>query len=185
MTNATAIGANAVVNASNKVRIGNSSVTVIEGQVAYTFSSDRNKKESFQPVDGEEVLRKIRQFNLTSWNYIGQDAKTLRHYGPMAQDFYEAFGHDAIGTVGTPTTINSGDMAGIMIIAIKALATENVQLKSTVAKQEAVNAEQGKRLGALTARFEEQDKKIQNVSAQIEASKPAPQVVVESSVRGR
>src|SRR5205814_10324877 len=94
LTNATAIGHGAVVDASNKVRIGNNSVTVIEGQVAYTFSSDRNKKENFQPVDGEEVLRKIRQFNLTSWNYIGQDAKTLRHYGPMAQDFYEAFGHD-------------------------------------------------------------------------------------------
>jgi hypothetical protein len=28
------------VNASNKIRIGNSSVTVIEGQVAYTFPSD-------------------------------------------------------------------------------------------------------------------------------------------------
>src|SRR6266480_1244960 len=172
LTNATAIGANAVVNASNKVRIGNSSVTVIEGQVAYTFSSDRNKKESFQPVDGEEVLRKIRQFNLTSWNYIGQDAKTLRHYGPMAQDFYEAFGHDAIGTVGTPKTINSGDMAGVMMIAIKTLATENEQLKSAVAKQEAVNAEQRKRLEALTARFEEQDKQIQTVSDELQSRKP-------------
>ena len=172
LTNATAIGHGAVVDASNKVRIGNSSVTVIEGQVAYTFTSDRNKKENFQPVDGEEVLRKIRQFNLTSWNYIGQDAKTLRHYGPMAQDFYEAFGHDAIGTVGTPKTINSGDMAGIMMIAIKALATENVQLKSAVAKQEAVNAEQRKRLEALTARFEEQDKKIQTVSDELEIRKP-------------
>ena len=172
LTNATAIGHGAVVDASNKVRIGNNSVTVIEGQVAYTFSSDRNKKENFQPVDGEEVLRKIRQFNLTSWNYIGQDAKTLRHYGPMAQDFYEAFGHDTIGTVGTPKTINSGDMAGIMMIAIKALATENVQLKSAVAKQEAVNAEQRKRLEALTARFEEQDKKIQTVSDELQIRKP-------------
>ena len=172
LTNATAIGAGAVVDASNKVRIGNSNVTVIEGQVAYTFSSDRNRKENFQPVDGEEVLRKIRQFNLTSWNYIGQDAKTLRHYGPMAQDFYEAFGHDAIGAAGTPTTINSGDMAGVMMIAIKALATENVQLKSAVANQEAVNAEQRKRLEALTARMEEQDKKIQKVSAQLEIRKP-------------
>ena len=165
LTNATAIGHGAVVDASNKVRIGNSSVTVIEGQVAYTFSSDRNKKENFQPIDGEEVLRKIRQFNLTSWNYIGQDAKTLRHYGPMAQDFYEAFGHDTIGTVGTPTAINSGDMAGIMMIAIKTLATE-------VANQEAVNAEQRKRLEALTARFEEQDAQIQKVSAQLQLRKP-------------
>jgi len=165
LTNATAIGHGAVVGASNKVRIGNSSVTVIEGQVAYTFSSDRNKKENFQSVNGEEVLRKIRQLNLTSWNYIGQDAKTLRHYGPMAQDFYEAFGHDTIGTVGTPTAINSGDMAGIMMIAIKTLATE-------VANQEAVNAEQRKRLEALTARFEEQDKKIQTVSAEVQIRKP-------------
>ena len=172
LTNATAIGHGAVVDASDKVRIGNSSVTVIEGQVAYTFSSDRNKKENFQPVDGEEVLRKIRQFNLTSWNYIGQDAKTLRHYGPMAQDFYEAFGHDTIGTVGTPTAINSGDMAGIMMIAIKTLATENLQLKSAVANQEAVNAEQRKRLEALTARFEEQDAQIQKVSAQLQLRKP-------------
>jgi len=172
LTNATAIGYGAVVDASNKVRIGNSSVTVIEGQVAYTFTSDRNKKENFQPVDGEEVLRKIRQFNLTSWNYIGQDAKTLRHYGPMAQDFYEAFGHDTIGTVGTQTAINSGDMAGIMMVAIKALAMENDQLKSAVAKQEAVNAEQRKRLEAFTARFEEQDKKIQKVSAQLEMRQP-------------
>ena len=164
--------AGAVVDASDKVRIGNSSVTVIEGQVAYTFTSDRNKKENFQPVDGEEVLRKIRQFDLTSWNYIGQDAKTLRHYGPMAQDFYAAFGHDAIGTVGTPKTINSGDMAGIMMIAIKTLATENVQLKSAVAKQEAVNAEQRKRLEALTARFEEQDKQIQTVSDELQSRKP-------------
>ena len=172
LTNATAIGHGAVVDASDKVRIGNNSVTVIEGQVAYTFSSDRNKKENFQPVDGEEVLRKIRQFNLTSWNYIGQDAKTLRHYGPMAQDFYAAFGHDAIGTVGTPKTINSGDMAGVMMIAIKALATENDQLKSAVAKQEAVNAEQRKRLEALTARFEEQDKQIQTVSDELQSRKP-------------
>ncbi len=172
LTNATAIGQGAVVDASDKVRIGNSSVTVIEGQVAYTFSSDRNKKENFRPVDGEEVLGKIRELNLTSWNYIGQDAKTLRHYGPMAQDFYQAFGHDGVGTVGTSKTINSGDMAGIMMIAIKALATQNVQLESAVAKQEAVNAEQRKSLEALTARLEEQDKKIETVSMRLQMRQP-------------
>jgi hypothetical protein len=63
-------------------------------------------------------------------------------------------------------------MAGIMMIAIKELATQNVQLKSDVAKQEAVNAEQRRRLEVLTARFEAQDKKIQKVSAQLELRKP-------------
>ena len=121
LTNATAIGANATVNASNKIRLGDSSVTVIEGQVAYTFTSDKTKKENFKPVDGEEVLEKIRGFELTSCNFIGHDPKEFRHYGPMAQDFFAASGHDGVGQIGTETTINSGDMAGILIIAVQTL----------------------------------------------------------------
>ena len=92
--NATAIGHGAIVNASNKIRLGNVRVAVIEGQVAFTASSDKTKKENFKPVDGEEVLGKIRGFELTSWNFIGHDPKEFRHYGPMAQDFYAAFGHN-------------------------------------------------------------------------------------------
>ncbi len=121
LTNATAIGAFAIVNASNKVRIGDTGVNRIEGQVAFTSVSDRNQKENFKPVDGEEVLEKIREIPVQSWNYIGHDPKESRHYGPVAQDFFAAFGHDYIGTVGTPTTINSGDMQGILMIAVQAL----------------------------------------------------------------
>ncbi len=58
---------------------------------------------------------------MQSWNYIGHDPKELRHYGPVAQDFFAAFGHDDIGTIGAPTTINSGDMQGILMIAVQAL----------------------------------------------------------------
>jgi hypothetical protein len=71
-------------------RLGNIAVTVIEGQVAFTFPSDKTKKENFQPADGEEVLGKIRGFELSSWNFIGHDPKEFRHYGPMAQDFFAA-----------------------------------------------------------------------------------------------
>ena len=130
LTNATAIGNGAIVNASDKIRLGNGSVSVIEGQVPYTYSSDKTKKENFQPVDGEEVLKKIGGFGLTSWNYIGQDSKQFRHYGPMAQDFFAAFGNDGIGTIGTPTTINSGDMAGILMIAVQALEKQNREMKA-------------------------------------------------------
>lgn len=132
MTNATAIGANAVVDASNKIRLGDAAVTVIEGQVAYTFTSDANAKENFQPVDGADVLRKLRGMNLTSWNYKGHDAEQFRHYGPTAQEFFDAFGHDGVGTSGTPTTINSGDMAGILMIAVQALEKRNQELEATV-----------------------------------------------------
>ena len=62
-----------------------------------------------------------REIPVQSWNYIGHDPKEFRHYGPVAQDFFAAFGHDDIGTIGSPTTINSGDMQGILMIAVQAL----------------------------------------------------------------
>ncbi len=130
LNNATAIGAGAIVNASNKIRLGNTSVTVIEAAVGLTIASDKTQKENFQPVDGEEVLKKIRALGLTSWNFIGHDPKQFRHYGPMAQDFFAAFGNDGVGTIGTPTTINSGDMAGILMIAVQALEKQNSELRA-------------------------------------------------------
>ena len=159
LTNATAIGAEAIVNASNKIRLGNTSVTVIEGQVAFTAVSDKTKKENFQPVDGEEVLGKIRGFELTSWNFIGHDPKEFRHYGPMAQDFFAAFGHDGVGQIGTETTINSGDLAGILMIAVQALEKRTAELK----QKEAQIAVLAARLEALELR--------QNPSIQITAEK--------------
>ena len=124
----------AIVNASNKVRLGNTAVTVIEGQVAFTASSDKTKKENFQPVDGEAVLGKIRGFELSSWNFIGHDPKEFRHYGPMAQDFFAAFGQDGVGQIGTETTINSGDLAGILMVAVQALEKRTAELKQKEAR---------------------------------------------------
>jgi trimeric autotransporter adhesin len=134
LTNATAIGFAALVNASNKIRLGNTAVTVIEGQVAFTNGSDKTQKEKFQPVDGEEVLGKIRGLELSSWNFIGHDPKKFRHYGPMAQDFFTAFGHDGVGQIGSETTINSGDLAGILMIAVQALEKRTAELKQKEAR---------------------------------------------------
>ena len=139
LTNATAIGAGAIVNASDKIRLGNANVTVIEGAVGYTFTSDKTKKENFQPVDGEEVLAKLQSLEIPSWNLAGQDPGRFRHYGPMAQDFFAAFGQDGVGTIGTPTTINTSDLAGILMIAVQTLGRrtrENAELKVRVEKLE-------------------------------------------------
>jgi hypothetical protein len=137
LTNATAIGGRAVVNASNKIRLGDDAVTVIEGRVAYTFTSDKNEKENFRPVNGDEVVRKIRGLNLGTWNYIGNDPRQFRHYGPVAQEFFAAFGHDEVGASGSLTTINSGDEMGILMIAVQALErrTEEVEaMKAQIAE---------------------------------------------------
>ena len=51
------------------------------------------------------------------------------------------------------------------------------QLKSSAAKQEAIIAQQQKAMEAVTARLKEQDSKIEKVSAQLELSRAAPQMV--------
>jgi len=155
LNNATAIGALALVNASNKIRLGNSAVTVIEGQVPFTFLSDKNQKENFQPVEGEQVLRKIGGLTLTSWNYIGHDPKQFRHYGPVAQEFFGAFGHDAIGTIGTSTTINSGDMGGILMVAVQALEKRTAELGQEKERLKAENARLAVELGQEKERLTE------------------------------
>jgi len=50
----------------------------------------RNVKENFKLVDTRAVLDKSAALPLSEWNYK-QDTAT-RHVGPMAQDFYAAFG---------------------------------------------------------------------------------------------
>ena len=106
-------------------------------------------------------MEKIRGFELTSWNFIGHDPKEFRHYGPMAQDFFAAFGHDGVGKIGTETTINSGDMAGILMIAVQALERRTAELKAKEA-QLAVLQSEVEELKAKQASFE-------TVAARLEA----------------
>ncbi len=60
LNNATAIGCGAVVNASNKVRLGNAAVTVVEGPVAYTISDGRFKTSVKEEVKGLDFITKLR-----------------------------------------------------------------------------------------------------------------------------
>jgi uncharacterized protein YhaN len=77
----------------------------------------------------------------------------------MAQDFYAAFGHDGIGQIGSETTINSGDMAGILMIAVQALEKHTAELE----QKEAQIAVLESRLEALELR--------QNQSIQLSAER--------------
>ncbi|MET7254696.1 tail fiber domain-containing protein [Dyadobacter fermentans] len=112
-------------NAANSI-----GVQMIANGNAWSVISDVNKKENFAPVNGEDFLQKISKMNLTSWNYKGQDPKAFRHYGPMAQEFYKAFGRDAYGTIGSDTTINQADFDGVNLIAIQALVRKMEQMNS-------------------------------------------------------
>ena len=97
------------------------SCALSSGSNAWSTSSDKRLKEKFEEIDGEEFLKKIAGLHLTTWNYKTQDAAAFRHYGPMAQDFYAAFGKDKYGTIGNDSLINQADFDGVNLVAIQAL----------------------------------------------------------------
>jgi hypothetical protein len=126
------------------------------GDNAWTTGSDVRTKENFAEVNGEDFLKKISGFHLTSWNYKTQNPKTFRHYGPMAQDFYVAFGKDKYGTIGNDTAINSADFAGVSFIAIQALEKRTQAVEELKKK----NEELGKMLLELRKEMDELKKKV-------------------------
>jgi trimeric autotransporter adhesin len=66
LTNTTAIGNFAIPTASNQVRIGNSAVTSIGGQVSWsTFSDGRFKKEIKEDVSGLAFIKQLRPVSYT------------------------------------------------------------------------------------------------------------------------
>jgi hypothetical protein len=114
LTNATAGGFNTVVNASNKIRLGNTFVTVIEGQVAFTpFGQDQEGKTLAGGWRKPVLLGKIRGFELSSWNFISR-SKEFRHYGPMAQDFFAARPATVSVRSARRLRVRSGDWRGFL-----------------------------------------------------------------------
>jgi WD40 repeat protein len=53
--------------------------------------SDRNVKEAFHSIDPLSILDRLSELPITTWNYKWDD-NSVRHIGPMAQDFVAAFG---------------------------------------------------------------------------------------------
>ena len=142
------VGANSfTVRASGGVYLftsaGATGVQVGAGGGSWSSVSDRNVKENFQAVNASEMLARVAAMPLTSWNYKTQ-AKSIRHIGPMAQDFYAAFnvGEDEkhIATV---------DADGVALAAIQGL-NQKVNLQSAdLQEKETEIAELKQRLEAL------------------------------------
>ncbi len=98
-------------------RFGNtiSGVSLASGGSSWSSISDRNLKENFQDVDPHELLEELSRVPITTWNYKAQ-GKQVRHMGPMAQDFYAAFG---VGE--NDRHITTVDSDGVALAAIQGL----------------------------------------------------------------
>ncbi len=113
-------------------------VELANGGGSWSDLSDRNVKENFADVDGREVLQRVVSMPLTTWNYMAQ-APEIRHMGPMAQDFYAAFG---IGECDTRiTTIDADGVAFAAIQGLHELLLErDLEIASLRASVEAATA---------------------------------------------
>jgi len=112
-------------------------VSMAHGENAWSSISDSNKKENFFKPDEVSFLNKIQGLHLGSWNYKSQNSD-IRHYGPMAQEFYSAFGKDGLGIIGCDTLLNSADVDGVAFIALQALTnrSEKLQKENSVLTKE-------------------------------------------------
>lgn len=88
LSNATAIGNGALVDSSNKVRIGNTSVTSIGGQVGWTTFSDRKLKTNI--IKSTLGLDFIKDLNPVTYNYTAEGQKDILYTGLIAQEVDEA-----------------------------------------------------------------------------------------------
>jgi trimeric autotransporter adhesin len=100
------------------------------GQASWSTLSDRNRKAALLHVEGEEILTRIRDVPVSTWIYADQPDASVRHIGPMAQDWHAAFGFSA-----DSLTINSGDFDGVNLAAVQALTTRTDLLRNADAEQ--------------------------------------------------
>ncbi len=104
---------------------------------SFTPSSDRHRKENFEPICPQEMLAKVTALPITRWNFKGDEATP--HVGPMAQDFHAAFGLGA-----DDTTIATVDADGVALAAIQGLnqKLEQKETEITEVKQRLAALEQ-------------------------------------------
>ena len=129
--NATAIGYNAWVDASHKVRIGNHEVQVIQGEVNFTALSDARIKESITPVS--DGLALINDLNPVSYHRINNTHSDIE-MGLLAQEVKATLAKHGLGNSGMvhqPTedaymSLRYNDLLAPMIKAIQELDAQHI-----------------------------------------------------------
>lgn len=128
---------------------------------SWTCASSRTLKENYLAVDGEDVLWRLRGLPITTWSMIGADPK-VRHLGPVAEDFWRAFGL-GLGE----TAIGLGDIDGVNLAAAKALETRTATLRRELDEKTA-------RIETLEAQLARALRRLDEVEARLTAAGTTP-----------
>ena len=122
-------------------------VNLPSGGNAWGVISDSTQKRIIRTVEGDEVLDKLMQVPVKQWSLKTQDP-SIEHIGPMAQDFYAAFG------VGEDERyITTSDADGVALAAIQGLYEKVEEKEAQIEVQQQQREALEKRLIALESRL--------------------------------
>jgi hypothetical protein len=124
-------------------------VSLAAGGGSWSSLSDRNVKANFAAVDVRQILARVLATPVTTWNYKSQPA-SVRHIGPMAQDFYSSFqvGED-------DKHITEVDEGGVALAAIQGLYE--------------ISKEKDLKIALLQKNIEAQQQQIEELQRQLRA----------------
>jgi len=111
---------------------GNTGCDLAPNSGTWSCSSSRSIKSGFSKVDGEDVLKRLKRLELSTWRFTG-DADRSRHLGPVAEDFHAAYG---LGT--GDKSIGVQDLAGVALAAAQALERRTAELDARTREVESL-----------------------------------------------
>jgi hypothetical protein len=117
------------------------------GASSWSVVSDRNLKANVVAVNAHDILVRLSTIPIQTWNYQTQDP-SIRHIGPMAQDFYAAF------NVGEDDRhITTIDADGVALAAIQGLYQVVQEKDAEIAGLRTHVASQQKQIDTLEPRL--------------------------------
>ena len=122
-------------------------VCLSPGSGSWETLSDRNAKMSIRPVDERQILEKLMGMSVSTWQYKGQ-SEVVPHIGPMAQDFYAAFGMGR-----DEHYISSVDADGVALASVQGLYQLVQEKDARIAALEKQTTDQEKRLDDFESRL--------------------------------
>lgn len=159
LTNVTVIGYGAFANASNMVRIGNSSVTLIQGQVNWSVGSDLRLKDNVEYSDklGLEFVNGLKTATFTYKN----DSEKQLHDGLIAQDVKETLRKLGLNFSGIVESENDERTLNL------SYAEFVIPLINSVKELSSKNQEQQKQIESQQERIDKLEALVNNLSSSL------------------
>ncbi len=155
-----------MTNPIQPLQMGSGAHVTVGGM--WTNASDRNLKENFAAINPLWYLEQVAQLPLSTWNYKTEGSE-ISHIGPMAQDFYTAFGlgedDKHIGTV---------DANGVALAAIQGLYQLAQDQQTQIESQQETLTQLTADNTALEAKVTDLEDRLTALEQAIQSGQPVP-----------